>query len=185
MKVIGLSQRILYHKGRAYDSIEHGWYSYLKGDMLFFIQNNLDQDFDKLADMIDVLILTGGDDSALRRTVETKLASKVMQRNKPVIGICHGALLLTDLMGGFVEETMCHNDVLHQVYYFGEERTVNSHHSLAIRKLHTTGTELVVDTEGNCEAWIDKKLAGVMWHPERMLHPWMPDEIQDLIWRNE
>jgi len=178
---IGLSQRILYHKGRAYDSIEHGWYSYLKEHTLFFVQNNIQQDFDKLADELDMFIITGGDDSTLRRAIETKLASKIMQRNKPVIGICHGAFLLTDLLGGKVEDVITHMDTSHSVYYFGDEYSVNSYHSLAISQTHKTATQLVVDPEGNTEAWIDKKLAGVVWHPERMENPWIPDEIQSLF----
>jgi gamma-glutamyl-gamma-aminobutyrate hydrolase PuuD len=178
---IGLSQRILYHKNRAYDSIEHGWYSYLKEHTLSFIPNKLDQDFDKIADELDMFIITGGDDSVLRRTVETKLAGKVMQRNKPVIGVCHGALLLTDLLGGETKNTDSHYDTHHSVYYFGDEYYVNSYHGLLITKPHTTATSLVIDPDGNTEAWIDKKLAGIMWHPERMNSPWLPDEIQTLF----
>ena len=45
--------------------------------MLFTVRNTLQQDFDKLADELDMFIITGGDDSTLRRTVETKLAAKV------------------------------------------------------------------------------------------------------------
>ena len=44
-----------------------------------------------------------------------------------------------------------------------------------------TATVLVVDPHGNCEAWIDKTIAGITWHPERMDDPWIPDEIQDLL----
>ena len=83
---IGLTQRVLYHKGRAYDSIEHGWYSYLKEHTLVFIQNRQDQDFQQLATDIDALIITGGDDSAIRRLTELKLATEVMKQQKPVIG---------------------------------------------------------------------------------------------------
>ena len=75
---IGLTQRVLYHKGRAYDSIEHSWYSYLKNHTLTFIPNRLDQDFEQLAESIDALIITGGDDSVLRRTTELKVASAMM-----------------------------------------------------------------------------------------------------------
>ena len=149
--------------------------------MLFPIKNTLQQDFDKLADELDMFIITGGDDSTLRRTIETKLASRIMQRNKPVLGICHGAFLLTDLLGGHTEETIGHTNTSHRVYYFGDEYSVNSYHNLAITKPHTTATTLVVDPEGNTEAWIDKKLAGIVWHPERMETPWIPDEIQSLF----
>lgn len=149
--------------------------------MLFPIKNTLQQDFDNIADELDMFVLTGGDDSALRRTVELKLASKVMQRNKPVIGICHGAFLLTDLLGGHIQETIGHTNTSHSVYYFGDEYSVNSYHSLAITKPHISATTLVVDPEGNTEAWIDKKLAGIVWHPERMENAWIPDEIQNLF----
>ena len=178
---IGLSQRILYHKGRAYDSVEHGWYSYLKEHTLFYLPNRLDQDFDRVADLLDSFIITGGDDSTLRRTVETKLATAMMQRNKPVVGVCHGAFLLIDLLGGVVEDVDTHMDQLHPVLYFGEAKLVNSFHNIAIKKLHSTGTVLCTDQTGNIESWIDQKLAGIVWHPERMSNPWIPEEIQTLL----
>ena len=183
--VIGLSQRILWHKGRAYDSIEHGWYRFLAGHTLFYLPNTLSLDFDSIADHLDSFVITGGDDSALRRTVETKLASAMMQRNKPVVGICHGAFLLSDLLGGTIEDVDAHSDTEHPVFYFGEIKGVNSFHNLGIAKLHSTGTVLCTDELGHVEAWIDGKLAGVVWHPERMDNPWLPDEIQDLIFEGK
>lgn len=150
---------------------------------LFYLPNNLDLDFDAIADSLDSFIITGGDDSTLRRTVETKLASAMMQRNKPVIGICHGAFLLTDLLGGTVVNISKHMDQLHPVLYFGEVKLVNSFHNLAISKLHSTGTTLCTDMSGHIEAWIDGKLAGVVWHPERMGSPWLPDEIHNLLFK--
>jgi hypothetical protein len=35
------------------------------------------------------------------------------------------------------------------------------------------------------EAWIDGPLAGVVWHPERMNQPWLPDEIEDLLFKEK
>ena len=180
---IGLSQRILYHRGRAYDAIEHGWYSYLNGHTLFYLPNSTAQDFNQIADNLDSFIITGGDDIALRRTVETKLASAMMQRNKPVVGICHGAFLLTDLLGGTVVDVDAHMEQLHPVMYFGDVKIVNSFHNIAIDKLHTTGTVLCTDELGHIESWIDGTLAGVVWHPERMDQPWLPDEIETLLFK--
>ena len=183
--IIGLSQRILHHRARAYDAIEHGWYSYLKHHTLTCIPNSLTQDFSSLADSLDAFVITGGDDSALRRTVEIKLASAMMQRNKPVIGVCHGAFLLADLLGGQISDVKDHHSVEHSVEYFGEVQIVNSYHDLAIRQLHKTGTALCRDNDNNVEAWIDGKLAGVVWHPERMANPWLPDEIEDLLFKEK
>jgi len=180
---IGLTQRVLYHKGRAYDSIEHGWYSYLREHTLVFIPNRQDQDFKKLATNIDALVITGGDDSAIRRLTELKIATEVMKQRKPIIGVCHGCFLLTEEMEGVVGTIEGHSDTLHEINYFGEQRIVNSFHNLRIMKPHNEATVLATDEDGNCEAWIDSKLtiAGVVWHPERMLTPWLPDEINQLI----
>ena len=180
---IGLSQRILSYKGRAYDAIEHGWYSYLRGHTLFYLPNSTAQDFNQIADNLDSFIITGGDDSTLRRTVEIKLASAMMQRSKPVVGICHGAFLLTDLLGGTVVDVDLHMEQLHPVMYFGEVKIVNSCHNIAIDKLHDTATVLCTDELEHIESWIDGTLAGVVWHPERMDRPWVPDEIKTLLFK--
>lgn len=181
---IGLTQRILVHNGHAYDATSVGWYSYLQGHTLVPIANRVDQDFETVAQELDVLIITGGDDSALRRTVELKLAGQMTLRRKPVIGVCHGAFLLTDVLGGTVLDVVGHHNTAHAINYFGDLIEVNSYHTLAIKELHKSGTILATDSEGNCEAWIDGQTAGVVWHPERMKTPWLPDEIKNLLFKD-
>lgn len=178
---IALSQRIFYHKGRAYDAVEHGWYSYLDGHTLFFVPNFQDQDFANLAEELDAFIITGGDDSTLRRTIEIRLATEMMKQQKPVVGICHGCFLLEDILGGHVIEVNGHQDTEHTVNYYGQTHQVNSYHTLAVDNPHTSATILATDQEGHCEAWIDRNLAGVVWHPERMSNPWLPSEINLLL----
>lgn len=178
---IGLTQRVLFHKGRAYDSIEHGWYSCLKEHTLSFVQNRLDQDFNTLADGIDALIITGGDDSPIRRVVETKLATAMLTRQKPIVGICHGCFLLTHLLGGAVTSVDQHMDTEHLIFYQGRKYNVNSYHTLCIEQIPSGAINLVQDLEGKCEAWIDNKIAGIVWHPERMDEPFIPEEIKDLL----
>jgi GMP synthase-like glutamine amidotransferase len=178
---IGLSQRILYHRNRAYDSLDQSWYAYLEDHMLTFIPNNLKQDFQKLADSIDLLIITGGDDSVLRRTVETKLSAEMLKQSKPIIGVCHGSFLLIDLLGGSVVPVDRHSDTVHNIWYRGSAQEVNSYHNQTISRIHTSGKILALDDDGNVESWIDGKIAGVTWHPERMIKPWLPEEIEDFL----
>ena len=178
---VGLTQRVFYHRGQAYDSTDQAWYRYFQNHRLSVVPNSTDLDFEALADYLDLLVITGGNDSALRRTVELKLASQMMLRKKPIIGICHGCFLLTETLGGRISQCITHNDTSHRVYYFGEERVVNSHHTLQIAEPHRQATVLVVDPEGYCESWIDGNVAGIVWHPERMKEPWIPDEIEDLL----
>ena len=178
---IGLSQRVFYHKGRAYDAIEHGWYSYLKNHTLVPLPNRLDQEFHHLAQELDAFIITGGDDSAIRRTTELKLATAIMAEQKPVVGICHGCFLLTDVLGGTVGEIDNHADTEHTINYFGQQINVNSYHTLSVDKTHKGATILATDNQGYCESWIDGNLAGVVWHPERMAIPFLPTEINLLL----
>lgn len=178
---IGLSQRVFYHKGRAYDALEHGWYSYLKNHTLVPIPNRLDQEFHHLAQELDAFIITGGDDSALRRTTELKLAITMLAEHKPVIGICHGCFLLTEILGGTISEVSNHTDIEHTIDYYGQQIIVNSYHTLSVDKTHKNATILATDSQGHCEAWIDGNLAGVVWHPERMAVPFLPTEINLLL----
>jgi gamma-glutamyl-gamma-aminobutyrate hydrolase PuuD len=178
---IGLTQRVLYHNNRAYDSTEYGWYSYLKDHTLFFVANRLDQDFTSLADTLDCLIITGGDDKAIRRTTELKLASQMMMQQKPILGVCHGCFLLQDILGGTITDIDNHRNTEHSVIYNDAKFNVNSYHSLSIKQLHTKGKALAIDEDNNIEAWIDNNIAGVVWHPERMETPWLPTEITKLL----
>ena len=178
---IGLTQRVFYHKGQAYDSTDQNWYSYLQHHRLSVVPNSTKLDFEALADYLDALIITGGDDSALRRTTELSLASQMMMRRKPIIGICHGCFLLTETLGGEIGDCVTHNGTSHLVYHFGDRHQVNSHHTLQIKQPHSNATVVAVDEEGFCEAWIDENIAGVVWHPELMSEPWIPDEIEDLL----
>lgn len=178
---IGLTQRVLYHRGRAYDSIEHAWYKFLDGHKLFFIPNTLEQDFSQLAEHLDCVIITGGDDSAVRRATELKLASTMMMAYKPILGICHGAFLLTDVLGGKVIPVDGHLDTQHEINYLGKKIEVNSHHNQSILLTQSTAIPLARDLEGNTEAWIDSNMAGIVWHPERMTEPFIPAEIQQIM----
>jgi gamma-glutamyl-gamma-aminobutyrate hydrolase PuuD len=178
---IGITQRVLYHRGRAYDSLEQVWYKFLKGHRFVFIPNTLEQDFEALTDSVDALIITGGDDSAIRRSVEFRVASLMMQQCKPILGICHGAFMLTDVLGGQVESCDGHLDCEHSINYLGLDIKVNSYHNQAIVTLHSSAHCLARDPQGHCEAWIDGAMAGIVWHPERMQDPFLPSEIQQLI----
>ena len=174
---IGLTQRVLFHKTKAYDSIEHSWYEYLKEHTLYFIPNRLPVTFPD----IDCLIITGGDSHPLRNKVEEQLVSFARGLNIPIIGICHGCQILTKTYGGACTEVIGHMDTTHKVHTSTESRTVNSYHGLCIDYAPPGATVLARDDADNPEAWILGKIAAVMWHPERMNTPWLPEEIESLL----
>lgn len=177
---IGLTQRVLYHNGFAYDATSQEWYSFLAHHTHTCIANRTDQNFESIANEIDALIITGGDDSLVRRIVETKLSALMIQLNKPVLGICHGAFLLTTLCGGTVESIDEHHNTTHQIACDNQLVTVNSYHTLAIVKAPSAATVLAT-CDSYCESWIDNKLAAIVWHPERMKDPVIPAQIKQLL----
>lgn len=178
--LIGLTQRVLFNNGISYDSIEHGWYKHLENHTLYFIPNTQKQNFEEISNKLDLLIITGGDDLALRRVVETKLATEMLKRQKPILGVCHGCFFLADLLGSQINEIENHHNVEHNVMYKNTYKTVNSYHSLCISKIHDSGTVLATDDNDNVEAWIDGTISGVVWHPERSNDFWLPNEITNL-----
>jgi carbamoylphosphate synthase small subunit len=172
--IIGLTQRVLFHKERAYDSLEHGWYSCLQGHKLVTIPNRTDMDID-----VDLLIVTGGDNHPVRDIVENKLVQQFILESKPIIGICHGAFLLTEMLGGKVDSIEGHMDSSHLI---NGTQMVNSYHTLQILQHPEQSTVLATDEQGNCESWIYKNIGAVVWHPERMNEPYWPKQIGDLLW---
>jgi gamma-glutamyl-gamma-aminobutyrate hydrolase PuuD len=174
---IALSKRTIERQGKIYDAIENAWYQYLDGHELTFIPNRLDQDFDSIADSVDCFIVTGGDNRLIRRKTERRMVIAMMKRNKPVVGICHGAFLLTKFLGGTTGRKEGHRDGEHAVIYNGQEHMVNSFHRFHIDTLPSSAQILAVDPDGDCEAWLDHNIAGIVWHPERMETGWVPPEI--------
>jgi N5-(cytidine 5'-diphosphoramidyl)-L-glutamine hydrolase len=174
---IGLTQRVLLHRDRAYDSLEHSWYEYLQRHTLIPIPNRLCVPFPE----IDLLIITGGDDHPVRNQIELELVDSMLSQNLPIIGVCHGCQLLTTKLGGSVVPVEDHMDSYHEVTYHGEQHLVNSYHKLRIEKTPPGSIVLAHDPDGHAEAWIHGRTAGIMWHPERMIEPWIPQEIKHLL----
>lgn len=178
---IGLTQRISVHNHREYDSTDHGWYEYLQAHNVHCIPNTTDQNFERLADSIDLLIISGGNNHPIRDAVETALVELMQNKNKPIIGICHGSHFLADYLGGTIEEIAGHHNTEHYVQYRDHAIKVNSFHTRFVRQVPPGASILCVSEDGICEAWIKDRIAGITWHPERMKNPWIPDEIARLF----
>ena len=176
---VGLTQRVIFHQDRAYDSLDHAWYKYLAGHEMIVIPNRSPVEITDL----DVLIITGGDNHPVRNQVEHELVDSMLSRDLPVIGICHGCQLLTQRLSGTVTPVDNHQDCYHEVFYQDEPHLVNSYHKLRIERSPPGATVLARDPDGHAEAWIQGQIAGIMWHPERMAQPWIPREIQLLLTR--
>jgi gamma-glutamyl-gamma-aminobutyrate hydrolase PuuD len=135
---------------------------------------------------IDALLLSGGnsiaslDDSAddaapERDAFEAALISEVLQRNIPIIAVCRGMQMINIYFGGKVSPITGHVSVRHTISSLDSDytlpKTTNSFHnwSIAPTDLARNLIPLAVDCDGNIEAFqhAERKLLGIMWHPER------------------
>jgi len=184
---IGLTQRVLTHNKQVHDSLDHNWYRLLKGHELVPIPNRDDLDYESLAESLDLLIITGGGNERIRITTEVSLATEMSELGKPILGICHGAFLLTEILGGKTRTGKeNHTDVDHLVYksdscHTVSCHTVNSYHNICIDKVPPNSVSLCIDDDGDCESWIKDNVCAIVWHPERMTIPYIPTEIKEII----
>lgn len=153
---------------------------------------------DRALDALDGVLLVGGDDldPALlgqlphpkvtimdpdRQAFDLLLASKVLRRRLPVLGICFGCQLLNVARGGsLIQHLEGHRDVRHRVdvepgsrlsgILGGPRLETNSYHHQAVA-LPGRGLEVAArSADGTLEALEDPGhpfLVGVQWHPEK------------------
>ena len=181
---IGLTQRIFYYNDIAYDCLEHGWQQLLGGHTLTSIANNPEQNFAKLVKDLDFIIFTGGDASPLRLKTEIRLLTECYKQNKPILGVCHGALLINQLEEGVNVECENHYNIEHDVLMDDEIHTVNSFHQNKILQL-ADGFDVVATTRGgDIEAFKHRKrnIWGIIWHPERMVNTVLPKDLERLLY---
>jgi putative glutamine amidotransferase len=101
-------------------------------------------------------------------------------QNKPIFGFCHGAFAINDLTGGINGKVEGHFGDDHEIQMNGTKYTVNSWHSQSIQRLGENMIPIALDKDGNIEAFehLNKQIVGVLWHPERMETPILPDTIK-------
>jgi len=163
---IGLTKRVFEHNGQSYDATDQDWYTYFDDHEIIPIPN-YPQNFISLADSLDLLVITGGNAPAERVKTELHLVRAMMDNNKPILGVCHGAFFLTELFGGKVVECSGHHNTIHNVTMDNATVQVNSFHNLQIKNAPEMAKVLAVDEDGFCESWTYGSIGTVVWHPER------------------
>lgn len=166
--------------GFIHDGIERGFYDWFEHHDITAMTNR-EQHIEKLAEEHDILILSGGDDDPERLKTEIYAVGCFRELNKPILGVCHGAFLLTHLWSGKMIDVEGHRRTRHNITYKYQSRTINSYHGSAITEPPEGSEVLVTDEDGYVESWILDNVATVVWHPEREEDNWVPDEIKKIL----
>lgn len=180
---IAITQRQFVINDIIHDCLDPQWYSFLSPHEVIPVPN-----CDYIVPEFDVLIISGGEHSTARDTIEERYYRLALRKNIPVIGICHGAFLLNILNCGMniVSKSSNHKGTNHTIEMDNLTYCVNSFHSLEI-ELNNLGENLIpIATHLNTvEAFEHTELPiyGIVWHPERMgKNSIIPKKIEELLY---
>jgi len=177
--IIALTQRELDIRGWKYDCTSQDWFSFLNRHTMRFVPNV--KDFDYAG--VDCLLLTGGESTPNRDRVEEFAINLFLEENKPIIGVCHGAFFLNHYFGGANGKIKGHRGINHKIKMEGATPYVASYHSTSIKTLADELEPIAWDMQGNVEGFKhkDKQIWGLVWHPERMVKPVLPSDLEEFL----
>lgn len=177
---IAITQRTTEINGFTYDCTSHAWYTMLHKHNICAISNRKTFDIST----VDMLILSGGNDSMERTGTERQLVNDAICEDIPILGVCHGAFMLNKYFGGTNMHIEGHHNTKHPVELEGHMYVnINSYHSIGIHALGQQLKNIGNDTDGHCEAFKHEtfRIWGVVWHPERMDAILLPEGIRNMI----
>jgi len=176
---IGITQRQVAINGFVYDCLEQGWYNFFLRHEIIPIPNLNNIGLD-----VDMLVISGGETTKDRYQTEVTCSAWAIENDIPILGVCHGAFLLNYLHGGInVKDIAGHYNTKHDISMEGETYLVNSYHHMAIDELGI-GLDPIAHCEGVVEAFRheERDIWGLVWHPERMEIPIIPQDLKDLLY---
>ncbi len=124
----------------------------------------------------DGILFTGGNDLASyggdapeRDLTEQQLLKYALRNDIPIFGICRGMQMLADYYGIELEKVSNHIRTKHRISGVISRQVVNSYHGMGITVINEPLIEMARSEDGVIEAFKHrtKKVAAIMWHPER------------------
>jgi len=148
------------------------------------------------------VLLTGGNDLSVCRTgdklskdrdmLERKLIHEGIERGIPIIGVCRGMQMIASYFGLSIQKVEGHVDKVHSVRFerntlfsphYSDVCDKNSFHEYTIGKMDREFQVIALSSnDGSIEAIQHKehKIAGIMWHPER-IEPFSSSDVSFFI----
>lgn len=190
MKVIAVTLRVdnvsTYREKR--DSLDQRWFDFFTRISVvpLLIPNSLIAAKTLLsAYKVDGFLFTGGNslvkyggDAPERDETENFLMNFALEKNIPLLGVCRGMQFIQDYFGIPLRQISNHVVSEQKIIFNGKENIVNSYHNWgtynSISELMVLGTS----SDGVIKAikHIDRKILGIMWHPER-INPFRTEDI--------
>ena len=181
MKIILVTQRIekigKHFENR--DNLDNRLTKYLNkiGYLPIVVPNNFSLMLKLVKNLkIKGILLSGGGNPQkkdIRRKIERYLIKYSINSNIPLVGICRGAQAINLYFNGKIIKIKNHAKVKHFIFFKNVKKKykVNSFHDYGIKKnsLSKKLKEIASTKDGSIELFStnNKKILGIMWHPER------------------
>lgn len=175
------------------DALDAGWWPFLEscGLVPLCLPNRpahaaelLDRALRTRGDLAGLLLTGGGavgrslEARGERDDVEDLAIDAVSAMGLPIFGVCRGLQKICLVAGGSLGEASGHVAVRHRVVGPCIDRVVNSYHHNAIEEAPAGFVVRARAPDGGIE-WMQhdrRRMAGVMWHPEREREP-LPSDV--------
>ncbi len=145
-----------------------------------FINSKIEIYNDSIKDHFDLVVFSGGNSSSLqkkknkiRNKHDNKIYNFAVKNKIKILGICHGAQFLAKKFKFKLEKKKNHigkHEVFFNINNVKFKRTVNSFHNYSILIKNSKVVKiLAIAQDKTVEAFYvrNKKILGIMWHPER------------------
>jgi N5-(cytidine 5'-diphosphoramidyl)-L-glutamine hydrolase len=188
MKTVAVTQRVvvdLPHATRR-DCLDQVWVKFLLrcGLLPIPIPNSVDAAL-TICEKVSGIVLTGGNDLTAyggdapeRDETETALLDLAERRDLPIMGVCRGMQMIQHRFGVRLQQVHGHVAPRQRISIDGKSVEVNSFHNFGAMEVCPPLLTWAVADDGVIKAvrHSDRRMIGVMWHPER-LEPFAADDV--------
>jgi gamma-glutamyl-gamma-aminobutyrate hydrolase PuuD len=188
MKTVALTQRVVVDPphGTRRDCLDQVWPKFVLrcGLIPIPVPNSVDAAL-TICENVSGIILTGGNDLSAyggdapdRDETETALLDLAERRDLPVVGVCRGMQMIQHRFGTRLQRVQGHVAPRQRISIDGRSVEVNSFHNFGATETSPPLMTWAIADDGVIKAvrHPDRRLIGLMWHPER-LEPFAADDV--------
>ena len=187
-KCVAVTQRVVIDPphGTRRDCLDQVWTKFLLecGLIPIPVPNSVEAAL-PICERVDGIVLTGGNDLAAyggdspdRDETENALLDLAEQRDLPLVGVCRGMQMIQHRFGSRLEKVTGHVAARQRISIDGRSVEVNSYHNFGAREVQPPLVSWAIADDGVIEAvkHQDRRIVGLMWHPERR-EPFATDDV--------
>jgi putative glutamine amidotransferase len=106
----------------------------------------------------------------MRNRLDNYYLRLAIKKKIPFLGICYGAQFIANFFKSKIKKKINHSNKIHNITLISNKKIfVNSYHDYSITTLGAPLSIIANSNDGSIEAFrhVDKRILGIMWHPER------------------